>query len=199
MTSRRDAPSVSSPLRDARGVTVLELVIALSLFTLVLGSIYAFVGTGGRSARVANDFLQTQPQARAALDNATDEIRWAQTVTCASVSAVTLLVPQNTPFSAASAYLVTFAYDPAADTLTRRESAVGSGCPPAGIGEPLAYSVVRADGSDGIAFEYFDGAGTSLGSAPADLTVIARVRITVSTTRNRVSRTFTGDVALRGR
>ncbi len=199
MTSRRFLPSLAAHLQDARGVTLLELLIALSLFAMVIGSIFAFVGTGGRSARVVNDFLQTQPQVRAALDNVVDEIRWAQSVTCASATSVTLLIPQDTPFSAASSYRVTFAYDAAADTVTRREDAAGSGCPPAGVGQPLAYSVVRPDGSDGLAFEYFDASGTSLGSAPADLTVIARVRLTVATTRNSVSRTFAGDAALRAR
>ncbi|MGH2376281.1 MAG: prepilin-type N-terminal cleavage/methylation domain-containing protein [bacterium] len=199
MTSNGVVRSPAAGLRDARGVTLLELLVALSLFALVIGSIFAFVGTAGRSARVANDFLQAQPQVRAALDTAVDEIRWAQSVTCASATSVTLLIPQNTPFSAASSYLVTFAYDAAADTVTRRENATGAGCPPGGTGEPIAFSVVRPDGTDGLIFEYFDSAGTSLGSTPPDVTIIARVRMIVTTTRNQVSRTFAGDAALRAR
>lgn len=189
----------AAALRDTRGVTLLELLMALSLFALVIGGIFAFIGTGGRSARVTNDFLQTQPQVRAGLDNAVDEIRWAQSVTCATTSLVTVFIPQSTPFSMASPYLATFEYDAAADTVTRRENAIGAPCPPPGRGQPIAFTVVRPDGTNGLSFEYFDSSGTSLGSTPPDLTVIARVRVNVTTTRNNVSRTFAGDAALRAR
>ena len=199
MTSKTTGRDIPAALRDSRGVTLLELLIALTIFSMVIGSIFAFIGTGGRSARLANDFLQAQPQVRAALDNVVDEIRWAQSVTCASATSVTLLIPQNTPFSAASAYRVTFDYDPVGDTVTRREDPPAAGCPGGGAGEPIAYSVVRPDGTDGLAFEYFDPSGNSLGSAPADLTIIARVRLVVATTRDTVSRTFAGDAALRAR
>jgi hypothetical protein len=50
-----------------------------------------------------------------------------------------------------------------------------------------------------VIFEYFDGTGTSLGSSPANLAAIIRVRLTVTTTRNGTSRTFAGDAALRAR
>lgn len=182
-------------LRGARGVTLIELVVALSLLSLVLGSIYALVAVGGRSARTTNDFLQTQAHVRAALDNMVDEIRWAQAVTCASATAVTLSIPQDTPFSQTSPYRATFAYDAGARTLTRREDAAGIGCPDATSGSPLAHFI----GPDGLAFEYFDASGVSLGSAPASLGSIARVRMTVTAVRDRVSRTFAGDAALRAR
>lgn len=112
---------------------------------------------------------------------------------------MTLYVPRDTPFSATSPYRVTFAYDGATRTLTRRVDTAGTGrgpwCPQETEGEPLAYGVFQRDGSDGVTLEYFD----STGSEPADLTAIARVRITVTTTRDLVSRTFAGDAALRAR
>ncbi len=185
--------------RDTRGSTLVEMVMALSLFSLAIGGIYAFVATGGKSARVTNDFLQTQAQSRAALDNVVDEIRWAQNVTAASATSVTLLIPQNTPFSASSPYTVTFAYDSAADTMTRQVDPDAGGPLTPSVPEPLAYSAVQEDGSDGVAFEYFDAAGTSLGAVPADLNAVARVRLTVTTTSNDISRVFTGDAALRAR
>jgi hypothetical protein len=148
---------------------------------------------------VTNDFMQTQAQVRAALDNVVDEIRWAQSVTAASATSVTLLVPQTTPFAAPGPYTVTFAYDAAADTVTRQVDPDAGGPLPVGAAEPLAYAVVREDGSNGLAFEYFDAAGTSLGTAPADLTAVARVRLTVTTTSKQISRTFAGDTALRAR
>jgi hypothetical protein len=170
---------------------MLELIIALSIFVLVVGSIYALVSTGGRSIRVTNDFLQTQAQVRSAIDSLVDEVRWAQSVTAAGPTSVTVLVPQATPFSAASPYTATFAHDAAARTVTRQVDP--------GAAEPLAYGVVGLDGTGGFALEYFDAAGASLGSLPADLASVARVRVTVTTTRDRVSRTFASDVALRGR
>ena len=172
---------------------------AMSLLALALGGIYAFVVTGGKSARVTNDFLQTQAQLRAVLDNIVDEMRWAQSVTAASATSVTILVPQGTPFASAGPYTVTFAYDAVADTVTRRVDPDASGPLPPGPAEPMAYGVVRDDGSNGLAFEYFDAAGTSLGSAPADPSAIVRVRFTVTTTRRQVSRTFASDAALRAR
>ncbi len=197
MTSNRPRRRTFS--HDARGTTILEMVLALSLLVLALGGIYAFVVTGGKSARLTNNFLQTQAQLRAALDNVIDEIRWAQSVTGASGSSVTLLIPQNTPFSASSPYTVTFAYDAAADTVTRQVDPDASGPLAAGAPVPLAYTVVAENGSNGLAFEYFDAAGTSLGATPADLSAVARVRLTVITTRDEISRVFTGDAALRAR
>ncbi len=185
--------------RDIRGSTLVELVMALSLFAMAAGGIYAFVATGGKSARVTNDFLQTQAQLRAALDNVVDEIRWAQNVTAASGSSVALFIPQNTPFSASSPYTVTFAYDSATQTMARQVDPDAGGPLSPGVAEPLAYSVVQEDGSPGVVFEYFDAAGTSLGATPADVTAIARVRLTVTTTRDQISRVFTSDVALRAR
>lgn len=199
MISRRRARSLPASLRGAEGVTLIELVVALSLLTLVLGSIYALVAVGGRSARTTNDFLQTQAHVRAALDNMVDEIRWAQAVTCASATVVTLSIPQDTPFSLASPYRVTFAHDADDLTLTRREDVAGSGCPGSTSGRPLAHFIGRAGGPEGLTFEYFDANGISLGSAPASLESIARVRMTVTAVRDRVSRTFAGDAALRAR
>jgi prepilin-type N-terminal cleavage/methylation domain-containing protein len=185
--------------RGERGVTVLELVIAMALLAIVVGSIYSLIATGARSARVANDMVQTQSQVRAALDNLVDEARWAQAVVVASSTSMTLLVPQATPFAAGSPYTVAFAYDAVNRTVTRQVDVDASGPSPPGPAEPVAYRVVGGDGSDGFALEYFDAAGASLGSAPSDLAAIARVRITVTTTWDRFSRTFAGDAALRAR
>lgn len=197
MTSRHTTPDLGRSRRDPRGVTLLELMVALSLLALILGGIYRFVATGAQSARVANDFLQTQAQLRAVLDNAVEEIRWADDVTAAGGRSVTLLVPPNTPLAGATSYTVTFAYDTAADTVTRQVDPDAAGPQPLGPAEPVAYGVVQEDGSDGFVLEYFNATGASLGAAPADLTAIARVRLTVTTTRGRVSRAFTGDAALR--
>jgi len=197
MTSRRHPHDCL--LRGIAGVTLLELLIALTLLVIVLGGIYGYVTTSGRSARQTNSFLQIQAQARAALDNIVDEIRWAQQVTAADAAQVTVLVPQATPFSAASPYLVTFAYDPALDVLTRQEDPDATGPQPPGAAEAVAHFLVRKDGGAGVVFEYFDTAGASLGGTPPDLTEVARVRVTLVATLENTSRTLVGDTALRGR
>lgn len=178
-------------VRAQTGLTVIELLVALGLVSVVLGTLSVLVITGSSAARTTNDFLQTQAQVRAGLDLITDEARWAERVEAASDESVTLFVPQATPFSASSPYTVTFAYDAAGSTITRQEDA-----DPA---VPIAYLVVQRDGAAGLTFEYFDRLAASLGSNPANLAAVARVRIVVSTTIRGISRTMAADVALRGK
>ncbi|GBD30371.1 hypothetical protein HRbin32_01474 [bacterium HR32] len=187
--------------RGQGGTTLVELLIALVLLGIVTAGIYGMVVSSANAARTTNAFLLTQAQVRAALDQVVDEARWASAVNAAQATCVTLRIPQDTPFSALSPYSVTFAYDPAQDAVVRQESTNPDalGCPLSGTAEVLAYSVVRPDGSDGLGFEYFDAEGNSLGSTPAVLGNIARIRVVVTTTRDGASRTFAGDVALRAR
>ncbi|MDQ7849200.1 MAG: prepilin-type N-terminal cleavage/methylation domain-containing protein [Armatimonadota bacterium] len=188
MTADGVHPRRRDRIHLAEGFSLVELVMALALLALALGGIYALVVAGGRSAKVTNDFLQAQAQVRAAIDSVVAEARWAQAVTAAGPDAVTLSVPGDTLFSPGP-YAVTFSYDSAAGTLTRRVGAAPA--------EVLAFNIVREDGGAGVVFEYFTAGGASLGSAPADLSAIARVRVTVVTTVGDVSRTFAADAALR--
>jgi Tfp pilus assembly protein PilW len=175
-----------------RGVTLIELVVMLALLAAVIGGIYEFVIWGARSATETNDFMQSQAQVRAALDNIVDEARWANAVTAATATSVTLQVAQNTPFLQGSGpYTVTFAYDAANQAVTRQ---VGAGTP-----VPLAYLVAGPNSTTGLTFTYFDNGGASLGSSPGagQLGSIARVRATVATTSGSVTRYLAGDAALR--
>jgi prepilin-type N-terminal cleavage/methylation domain-containing protein len=198
MTTRHASRRLAGA-RGQRGVTVLELIVAMSMFALVASGIYSLVNVGGRSITTTNDLLQSQAQVRAAIDNLVDEMRWAQSVTAAGPTSVTVLVPQSTPFSPTSPYTATFAYDAATDTLIRQVDPDAAGPQAPGASEPIAFGVVQLNGSDGLSFEYYDGTGVSLGSTPADLASVVRVRMTVTTTRDRTSRTIASDVALRGR
>lgn len=186
-------------IRTQAGLTLIELLIVLALIAVVVGTLAVTAITGIRGARTTNDFLQTQAHVRAGLDQVTDEVRWAETVTAASAASLTVFVPQSTPFSSNSPYTVTFAYDAAARTITRQEDPDAMGPAPLGPAVPIAYLVVQRDGAAGLTFEYFDRVATSLGIPPADLNAVARVRIVVSTTRNGISRRMAGDVALRGK
>src|SRR3989304_3740498 len=106
MTSR-GRPASRQDLARSDGLTTLDPLTPPPLLAVVVGGLYRFVATGSQSARLTNSFLQIQAQARAALDNVVDEIRWGQQVPAAGPTSVTVLVPQATPFSAASPYTVT--------------------------------------------------------------------------------------------
>ncbi len=184
-------PPILTTAHDSRGVTVLELLIGMSLLIVVLGASYEFLMTGQRAALTTRDSFQAQSQLRSALDNMTDEIRWADAVTAANATSVTVHIPQNTPFSQTSPYSVTFAYNAANRTVTRQQGA--------GPIDPVAYNIVKLDTSAGLAIDYYDASSVYLGSTPVDLTAVARVRLTIFATTNLTSRTFVGDAALRGR
>jgi Tfp pilus assembly protein PilW len=182
-------------LRREHGVTLIEFVIMLAVLGLVLGGIYQFVVNGAITASKTNDFLQAQSQVRSALDNIVDESRWAQSVTAANATSVTVSIPQSTPFNAGP-YSVAFAYDSTNRAVTRQVT-----LPTAGPVVALAYLVVGPGASTGLTFTYFDNGNNSLGSTPtgAQLPTIARIRATVATTSGTVTRYLAGDAALRAR
>lgn len=185
--------------RDKRGFSLIELIIALVLMIIMSAWIYALVGTGGRSLRHIADSVQSQSQLRAAIDSLSDEVRWGDSITAASATSATVRIAAGSPFSPGSAYTVTFAYDAVADTITRQIDPDAEGPAAAGTAAPIAYNVVAADGSAGLVLQYFDGTAMSLGSAPASLPTIARVRMTITTFRNQTERKFAADAGLRGR
>ncbi len=182
---------IRTTARDSRGVTILELLIGMSLLIVVLGASYEFLMTGQRAALTTRDSFQAQSQLRSALDNLVDEIRWADSISAASAMSVTVHIPQNTPFSLSSPYSVTFAYNATNRTVTRQQDT--------GPIEAVAYNIVKPDNTAGLTLGYYDASSLDLTSTPADLTAVARVRLTIVATTNRTSRTFVGDAALRGR
>src|SRR5437588_12794552 len=95
------------PSSQEAGVTLIEFVVMLAVLAIVIGGIYEFVVNGAVSAAKTNDFIQAQGQIRAALDNIIDESRWAQSVTAAGATSVTLSLPQRTPFSTSRASSLT--------------------------------------------------------------------------------------------
>jgi len=176
--------------RDNRGFSGLELLIGFSLLIVVVGIAYEFLSTGQRTAQIMRRSLFSQSQVRAGIDNMTDEIRWAASVTAASATSVTLSIPSNTPFGPGP-YTVTFAYNAPAQAITRQ---VGAG-PAAAI----AYGIVKLDGTAGLSIDYYDASSNPLGQSfpPGDLAAIARIRLTVIATRELASRTLVGDASLR--
>jgi Tfp pilus assembly protein PilW len=178
-------------VRNNRGFSGLELLLGLSLLIVVVGVAYEFLLVGQRAALKTRDSFMSQGQLRAGIDNMTDEIRWADSVTAASATSVTVHIPQNTPFSVSSPYSVTFAYNAAAQALTRQQDA--------GPAAAVAYNIVKPDATPGLSVDYYDASSTWLTQTPTDLTAIARIRMTVIATSNQTSRTLVGDASLRSR
>lgn len=180
--------------RDTKGVTLTEFIMMLSVLAIVIGGVYQFVINGAISASKTNDFIQTQSQIRAALDNIVDEARWGQTVTAGNQTSVTILLPQGTPYYPSSSYSVVFAYDSTNKVITRQQCTPGCGSAVA-----LANLIVGPGGAAGLSFTYFDGGNNSFGSTPTSgqLPQIARIRAVVSTTSGTVTRYLAGDAALR--
>src|SRR3972149_9686775 len=96
MTSR-GRPASRQDLARSDGLTILELLIALTLLAVVVGGLYRFVATGSQSARLTNNFLQIQAQARAVMDNVVDEIRWGQRGAAPRPPAGEVPVPHGPP------------------------------------------------------------------------------------------------------
>src|SRR5437660_3083497 len=91
---------LSRPSSQEAGVTLIEFVVMLAVLAIVIGGIYEFVVNGAVSAAKTNDFVQSQGQIRAALDNIIDASRWAQSDTEAGPASITPSIHQYTTRSA---------------------------------------------------------------------------------------------------
>lgn len=113
-------PLMSASVRDNRGTSSLELLIGLSMLVVVVGLAYEFLITGSQAASTVRRSFFSQSQVQAGIDTMTDEIRWADAITAASATSVTVHVPASTPFSAGP-YSVTFACDATERSITRQQ------------------------------------------------------------------------------
>ncbi|MCS7173250.1 MAG: prepilin-type N-terminal cleavage/methylation domain-containing protein [Armatimonadetes bacterium] len=186
-------------LWDSRGLSLLELLLALTLLALVTLGIYALVGAGVTAARDTGAMLRAQTQVRAALDGIVDEARWAARVLPSptpTADSVALCVPSS-PRTGTS-YYVRFAYDPANRAITRAEDPDAEGSEPFGAPEVLARLPAGGAGPT-FALEYY----TPLGEPAVDPGSVAQIRIRIRMmveTRMgtpAVERELIGDVALR--
>ncbi len=187
------------PLRREAGLTLLELLLALTLLALVTLGIYALVGAGATAARDTGAVLRAQTQVRAALDGIVDEARWAAEVRpspAPTSTSVALCVPQS-PIRI-SPYYVLFAYDATSRAITRAEDSDAAG--PAPFGTPEVLARLPAGGTaPSFTLEYYTKLGEPA-AAPADIAQIRiRIRMSVETRLGApaVERELIGDVALR--
>lgn len=94
--------------KGRRGFTLVEVMIAASIGTMVLAGVMStFLMLGRSGANVAN-YSVMEAQARRALEEFSQDVRMASAITWNSTSSITLTIPNN---YAPTAGVVTYAYD----------------------------------------------------------------------------------------
>ncbi len=155
-------------LGDA-GVTIIELVVAMSLISAVALGATGLVRTAARAAQVHGDRLDTQQGLRRAIERITEELRWAEAAVADSACGPTGLcpdrvsvhIPGGNPYRQDQPYDVIFQHNPRQREVERR---VGRGV------NNLAALV------DGVAVTYLD-ADSRPAVTPAAVT---RIRIALT-------------------
>ncbi len=173
----------------ARGFTVLELLLALSL----LAAAAAGLGTYGqfvvRMAYLHEVRLDTQQAARRGVERITEELRWAEAVVpdfgCGSsglcADRVSVRIPSGNPYRQDQAYEVTFQHNPRQQEVERR----------VGRGVNNLASLIQ-----GVTFTCFGADG----APAADASGVVRVRVVlVAAGRGTSPVAIESDVALRNR
>ena len=114
--------------RGVRGVTLVEMMVALAVFSIAAGGIYGLLATQAESSRLTENILQVQQNATYAMERVVEEARWADYVT-ATATSVELHVPTANPATPGTDYCVKYAFS--GDTLTRAEGPSGGAAPAA--------------------------------------------------------------------
>ncbi len=171
-----------------RGLTLIELVVALALLGTALAAIAGTVQGAYRTMFLVERTLEVQQNARIAVDRIVEELRWAEAVLddarCAGLCAerITVRISPHNPRRPGEAYVVTFQRDDAQRELERRLG---------GAVNNLAGSI------ESLIFRYFGPDGTAA-LRPQD---VARVEVAVvaAAPSPGASRRVVTDVFLRNR
>ena len=135
-----------------RGFTLVELMIAAALSAIVFAAIFsAYLFMARNLTRLAN-FQQQQVQNRRALYVIAQDVNGAVQVNNAQPALLILTIPPPPPPPTVAATVVTYTYDPVAQTLTRQ--AVG----------PTPSTAIVLSNLTSFAFSYFDQYGASTAS-----------------------------------
>lgn len=102
-------------LRDERGLSALEMILTVALLSLVVTVIYSLIHAGEVLGRKGQDQIDQQQNIRIAAAQISAEVRQARRLVTRDVQLVT--------FQTQSGSEVTFAYDPIAGQIERREGA----------------------------------------------------------------------------
>jgi hypothetical protein len=143
---------------DTRGLTVLEILIALGILLVALAAIYGLVSSSLRSFGVSEDFLDVQQNARVALEKFAEEARWASRLVDDAAffarapggaappacigglcpESVNLEIPRGNPIVSDCSYYVRFSRDAATNTFVREVRPDGAQGAPYGSGQCVA-------------------------------------------------------------
>lgn len=171
------------------GLTMLELMIALSLVALGATALFGVARMIGRNVQITEGRLEAQQGARKALERVIEELRWAETVLpdtgCVPAGLcsdrVTVRVPAGNPYRQDVGYDVTFQHNTRQREIERR---VGRGT------NNLASAV------DLVELTHLDAAGGP--AAAPDQVARIRIRLVVRP-RERIEADVASEVALRNR
>ncbi len=201
--------------RHPAGVTLIELIIALSILALATGAILGVVGIANRSSMLAQQFQNLQHNARTAVDRIVEEVRWGGAPRNTrggfleiGPTAFAVTVPADPEYPDCArpcrpypethpgrAYAVRYAFHPETQTIRRQTDANGrfedQGWALGGW-EPKD-GVIIADHVSRVTFGYFDRNGT-LTDAPAQA---YRLSMRIEVRLGRYSRVLVSDAFLR--
>ncbi|MDI1319175.1 MAG: prepilin-type N-terminal cleavage/methylation domain-containing protein [bacterium] len=115
--------------RRAAGFTLVELMVASGIGSVILSGVLSVVLMMGRSGLSASNYADMEAQSRRAVDEFAQDVRMASNLTWNSATSVTLTVPDN---YAADGNKVTYALDssasgPTAHCFYRQPGTVGAG------------------------------------------------------------------------
>jgi hypothetical protein len=195
--------------RDARGLTLLEIMVALAILIVALVAIWGLAANAIRSFGVGEDFLDIQQNARVALEKFSEEARWASSIVSGvplggpvclgglCPDSVAFEVPDSNPLIPGCRYQVRFYRNAASNTFERRILPVVGSCPTAGT-QSLAAHVAN------LTFLYCNAADPAVcvnSSTSLQLSEVVRVnaQIAVAKTSGGVvqQRNVTTDAQLR--
>lgn len=195
-------------VRGQRGFTVLELLVGLALFGLVALVSTAVFSTTFRGWTSGRDLADEQQNARMVLEWMTRRIRMAgyntpfgttEFFSQADAASLTFLADID---GDGSAEFHRFCVDTTQGVVREEVGTVSASCT-SSTGNPITSRGIRPPRIVGLQFAYFDGReadgmGNLLSPLPlsADRTLVARVRITLTTDSNRSGAIEASDLAI---
>ncbi len=191
LSEAEELATMQSIKKQDQGFSLIELLIALSVFAVIAGGLFTSLTRGQQRFRYEQDVLEAQQMARNAMDMMEREIRLAGLPDRAYYDSEAA-VPSNESaagITTAAATNLIFEGDVNEDDIvetvqytlngtTLQRSAVAKGN--AANVQTLAQNVT------GLTFSYFDSTGNALAAPVATPANIGRVQIVLTLTANRV-------------
>src|SRR5437867_6294595 len=105
-----------------RGMTLVELMVAIGVGSIVLAALMALTFFSARSFAAVTNYVDLDAKSRNALDKMSQEIRQTDGLATNGYSTTQLIFTGTDPVTS-NGYTLTFTWDPAAKTLTRTKGA----------------------------------------------------------------------------